>query len=263
MAKDGDGDCAKTTKNPNPRGSESSWKLRYPELVPHLSHLIIAIDADSLGHAAKLGGALAQAGFDGTVKLGPDLMHLGGRAFIDELNRVGFKVFADLKLHDIPTTVSRTVKVLNDQKIYMITLHIRGGPRMMAEAVKAANSSTFKSLLLGVTGLTSVREPLESILNLAGRAEGAGFDGVICPPNAVAAVRSVCSKEFLIVTPGIRFEGGSIDDHYSIGTPEYVMRSGADKIVVGRPIRGAQNIELSMISVLGEVKKGLDSLKTN
>jgi orotidine-5'-phosphate decarboxylase len=193
--------------------------------------------------------------FDGRrpfVKIGMELFYAEGPDMVRKLKRRQHRIFLDLKLHDIPNTVGRTVRVLADLGVEMMNVHAMGTTRMMKAAREALEGAPGpRPLLIAVTQLTSttqeelekdlrIPEPMEAVVRAyAGNALAAGLDGVVCSPWEAAAVHAACGAEFLTVTPGIRFAENEAGDQRRIMTPAEARRQGSDYIVVGRPITRA------------------------
>lgn len=195
--------------------------------------------------------------FDGEkpfVKVGMELFYAEGKEIIKEIKKRGHKIFLDLKLHDIPNTVEKAMRVLSALNIDMCNLHSAGTMAMMKGALKGLmREDGTRPLLIAVTQLTSTDEtalkkellidtPMEqTVMAYAKNAKNSGLDGVVCSPLEAKAVHSECGKEFLTVTPGIRFDGGEKGDQKRVTTPKMARELGSDFIVVGRPITSAEN----------------------
>lgn len=188
------------------------------------------------------------------VKIGMELFYAMGIPAIKEIKRRGHKIFLDLKLHDIPNTVKSAMSVLSKLDVDMTNLHAAGGSKMMEAAVEGlTRPDGTRPLLIAVTQLTSTsQETLENdllinrpmnevVAHYAKTAAKCGLSGVVCSPLEVEAVKKACGKDFLTVTPGIRFAGGEVGDQVRITTPERAREIGSDYIVVGRPITRAEN----------------------
>lgn len=217
--------------------------------------IIVALDTSSLETAEKLLGELR--GLVSFYKVGFEFFSAHGWKAVDLVRRCGGRVFLDLKLHDIPNTVSKTVAVLCRHPIDMLTLHTLGGFEMMKRAREIVETSwkygLFKPLLLGVTVLTShtesqLKEELgidqgleEEVISLATLAHNAGLDGVVSSPHETALLRQKLPPKFTLVTPGIRPEGTEAGDQKRIFTPKEAIEAGADFLVVGRPVSEANN----------------------
>ena len=186
------------------------------------------------------------------VKIGMELYYAEGPDIIREMKARGHKIFLDLKLHDIPNTVKRAMSVLSRLDVDMVNLHAAGASEMMKAALEGlTRPDGSRPLLIAVTQLTStgaealknellIGAPMaETVLSYAQNAARCGLDGVVCSPLEAAAVHEACGKNFLTVTPGIRFAGGDAGDQKRIMTPERAGKSGCDYIVVGRPVTQA------------------------
>ncbi len=211
--------------------------------------IIIALDVDSEEEALLLTEQLPEAEI---FKVGLKLFTARGPTLFAKLKDQNKKVFLDLKLHDIPNTVSGAVSVATRHGIHMMTLHASGGKEMMMRAVDAASEEAARlgierPILVGVTVLTSLKaEHLQTIgmaadteaqvLKLAQLALEAGLDGVVCSPQEIELVKGECGRKFLVVAPGIRPAWAAANDQKRILTPSQAIRKGADYIVIGRPI---------------------------
>ena len=188
------------------------------------------------------------------VKIGMELYYAAGPDIVRELKGEGYRVFLDLKLHDIPNTVKKTMKVLSALGADICNLHATGCVPMMEAAIEGlTRPDGTRALLIAVTQLTStdqehmerdlwIKEPIdEVILHYAENAKKAGLDGVVCSPLEAGKVHSRCGEGFLTVTPGVRFAGGDVGDQKRVTTPERAKEMGSDYIVVGRPITAAED----------------------
>lgn len=206
------------------------------------------------------------------VKVGMELYYQTGADFIKELKRAGHSVFLDLKLHDIPNTVYRAMKVLAELDIDMVNVHAAGGSKMMEAALRGLEdgSGTGRSrpAIIAVTQLTSTSEeqmkteqlidrPLQkSVLHYALLAKRAGLDGVVCSAHEAGLIADETGSSFLRVTPGIRPEGHATDDQKRVVTPREARKIGASLIVVGRPITRADQPRSAYQKVLKEWEMG-------
>ena len=186
------------------------------------------------------------------VKIGMELFYAEGPAIVKEIKERGHKIFLDLKLHDIPNTVKKSMAVLSGLDVDMTNLHAGGTVAMMEAALEGlTRPDGSRPLLIAVTQLTSTSEermkedllidrPLEEVvMHYAQNAKKAGLDGVVCSPREADKVHSACGKEFLTITPGVRFADGDIGDQVRVMTPADAKKIGSDYIVVGRPITAA------------------------
>ena len=214
--------------------------------------VIIACDFDS---AEKTFAFLDKfTGKKPFVKIGMELYYAEGPAIVKELKRRGHKIFLDLKLHDIPNTVKKSMAVLSRLDVDMTNLHAAGTIRMMEGALEGlTRPDGTRPLLIAVTQLTStdqesmekdllIKEDIaEVVMHYAENAKTAGLDGVVCSPLEAGKVHDRCGKQFLTVTPGVRFADGEIGDQKRVMTPEQAKKIGSDYIVVGRPITAAED----------------------
>lgn len=188
------------------------------------------------------------------VKIGMELFYAEGPAIVREIKRRGHKIFLDLKLHDIPTTVKKSMAVLSNLDVDMCNVHAAGTLAMMKAALEGLQRPDgTRPLLIAVTQLTStgqeelekeilIEKPMaEVVARYAKNAFLAGLDGVVCSPLEADGVHSVCGKEFVTVTPGIRFADSAVGDQKRIMTPAAARTAGSDYIVVGRPITQAED----------------------
>ena len=188
------------------------------------------------------------------VKIGMELYYAEGPAIVREIRRRGHSVFLDLNLHDIPNTVEKAMRVLSRLDVQMVNLHAAGTKAMMEAALKGlTREDGTRPILLAVTQLTSTSEErmhdellisgsiADCVCHYARMAKEAGLDGVVCSPLEAGMVKERCGKEFLTVTPGIRFADGVVGDQVRITTPARAKEIGSDFIVVGRPITAAED----------------------
>lgn len=186
------------------------------------------------------------------VKIGMELFYAEGPQIVREIKARGHKIFLDLKLHDIPNTVKKSMTVLSRLDVDMCNLHAAGTSRMMEAAIEGlTRPDGTRPLLIAVTQLTStdqeamerdllIKEPIDKVvMHYAETAKNAGLDGVVCSPLEARKVHEVCGEKFLTVTPGVRFADGDIGDQKRVMTPEQAKKIGSDYIVVGRPITAA------------------------
>ena len=186
------------------------------------------------------------------VKIGMELFYAEGPAIVRELKRRGHQIFLDLKLHDIPNTVKKAMAVLTGLGVDICNLHAGGTIPMMQAALEGlTRPDGTRPLLIAVTQLTStdqetmerdllIREKMENVvLHYAKNAKLAGLDGVVCSPREAGIVHETCGRDFLTVTPGVRFADGDVGDQKRVMTPAEAKRIGSDYIVVGRPITAA------------------------
>ena len=186
------------------------------------------------------------------VKIGMELFYAEGPQIVREIKARGHKIFLDLKLHDIPNTVKKSMAVLSRLDVDMCNLHAAGTSRMMEAALEGlTRPDGTRPLLIAVTQLTStdqeamerdllIKEPIDKVvMHYAEAAKNAGLDGVVCSPLEARKVHDICGEKFLTVTPRVRFADGDIGDQKRVMTPEQAKKIGSDYIVVGRPITAA------------------------
>ena len=186
------------------------------------------------------------------VKIGMELFYGAGPDIVREIKARGQKIFLDLKLHDIPNTVRKAMKVLSALDVDMVNVHAAGTVAMMKAALEGlTRPDGTRPLLIAVTQLTSTSEEVlhrdllvnasmnDTIAHYAANAKEAGLDGVVCSPLEAGLVKAACGKDFLTVTPDIRFADAAADDQVRITTPARAKEIGSDFIVVGRPITAA------------------------
>ena len=214
--------------------------------------VIIACDFDS---AEKTFAFLDRfTGRKPFVKIGMELYYAEGPSIVREIKKRGHKIFLDLKLHDIPNTVKKSMAVLSRLDVDMTNLHAAGTKRMMEAAIEGlTRPDGTRPLLIAVTQLTSTdQESMEKdllinapiadvVMHYASNAKEAGLDGVVCSPLEAGKVHDRCGAGFLTVTPGVRFADGDIGDQKRVMTPAEAKRIGSDYIVVGRPITAAED----------------------
>ena len=206
--------------------------------------LILALDVKTTDEAREFLEKLNRATTH--VKIGPRLWALGGAKFVKDIIGLGYEVFLDLKLHDIPNTVASAVEPLSELGLWALTLHTSGGQEMMARSVAARNKAGSRMKLLGITVLTSLGGELwsdvhpgcdmnEALTARAATAEKAGMDGIVCSPLDLELLKGR-APGLLRVVPGIRASRVSTEDQTRVATAEDAAKNGAGYIVVGRPI---------------------------
>ena len=214
--------------------------------------VIIACDFDS---AEKTFAFLDKfTGRKPFVKIGMELYYAEGPSIVKEIKKRGHKIFLDLKLHDIPNTVKKSMAVLSRLDVDMTNLHAAGTGRMMEAAIEGlTRPDGTRPMLIAVTQLTSTDEetmkkdllidkPIaDVVMHYAHNAKLAGLDGVVCSPLEAGKVHEVCGAGFVTVTPGVRFADGDISDQKRVMTPAEAKKIGSDYIVVGRPITAAED----------------------
>jgi len=223
--------------------------------------LAVALDLPSEQEAMKLVDRLGDT--CQWFKVGMELYYAAGNSIVQQLRERGFNVFLDLKLHDIPNTVAGAVRSVAQAGASLLTIHAGGGAAMMSAAAEAA-SAPGSPRLLAVTVLTSMdanelagvginASPADQVLRLARLAQASGIDGMVCSAEEVAALRKQTGPNTLLVIPGIRPAGSSIEDQKRIATPAEAIAHGASMLVVGRPITRAADPAQAAHAILEEI----------
>lgn len=242
-----------------------------PLMMPHdsFSHnlntpVIVALDFnnadETLRFTRRLNPNLCQ------LKIGKELYTASGRSLAETLINQGFKLFLDLKYHDIPNTVAQACKVAAQMGIWMVDVHTLGGRRMMEAAVETIANFSHRPLLVGVTILTSMEEvdlhelgltgsTNEWVQRLATLAKSSGLDGVVCSPQEASELKASLGDEFLLVTPGVRLTNTIEDDQRRILTPKEALLAGSDYLVMGRPITQAED-PVAVLQTINQLKMG-------
>lgn len=224
--------------------------------------LILALDLPDRESALKILDGLR--GKLEWVKIGLQMYLKYGANFVREVSGMGFKIFLDLKLFDIPNTVASAVESVSALPVSMLTIHASGGREMMRRAVESAAERNPELLILGVTVLTSFDadslaetgvelEPEWQVEKLAKLAVDSGLKGLVCSPLEIEGLRSILPEDTELVTPGVRPSGSSADEQKRIMTPADAARAGSDFIVVGRPILKAENPAFAVSKILEEI----------
>jgi orotidine-5'-phosphate decarboxylase len=228
------------------------------------AEVIVALDTASGGRALDLVRGLR--GQISMFKVGLELYTAAGPSIIREIKGLGAEVFLDLKYHDIPNTVARAAAEAARLGVAMLDLHLSGGAAMIRRAVDEVEATCAlnqirRPALLGITVLTSLgdeslpalgiqRSAQEQVLALASIGNEAGLDGVVASPRELAPLRSRFGPDFVLVAPGIRPEGAPADDQVRTLTPREAVEAGADYLVVGRPITGAESPAVAARDIL-------------
>ena len=236
-----------------------------------LSPLIMALDTSDIDEARELADKV-RAHVD-IVKIGLQLFSTTGIGAVKALRGDGFEVFLDIKMIDIPNTVSAACLALCEHQPLMITLHTMGGQEMMRAAAQAVrekcdSDGINKPLMIGVTVLTSfdllalkkvgVHESIEEqVVRLAKLASDSGLDGLVSSPLETLLVRREVGPDMTLITPGVRLAGSSLDDQKRVATPSEAMRSGADFLVVGRPLYQAKDPAAVAVEMLEDARKAV------
>jgi orotidine-5'-phosphate decarboxylase len=227
--------------------------------------LIVALDVPSASEAQKLVARIGDVA--GIYKVGLQLFVAEGPSIVRDLVSSGRRVFLDLKLHDIPTTVALAVKSAAELRVDMLTIHASGGAAMLRAATEAAAG---RLNLLAVTVLTSLNDEdmqeigvsgraSDQVLRMAALAQSAGCQGIITSPRESPMVRKALGEGFAIVTPGIRPAGAETNDQQRIATPAQAISNGASHIVVGRPITHASDPAKAATAIIAEMEQARNS----
>jgi orotidine-5'-phosphate decarboxylase len=202
------------------------------------------------------------------LKVGMELYYAAGNALLKELRARGYRIFLDLKLHDIPNTVAGGIRSVATVGAELLTVHAAGGPAMLTAAAAEAANVPGAPRLLAVTVLTSMdaaelkaagvcSAPADQVLRLARLAKSSGIDGLVCSAEEVAALRSELGPVALLVVPGIRPAGSAVNDQRRIATPADAISSGASMLVVGRPITRAADPAEAARAIVKEIESAL------
>ncbi|MEO7557645.1 MAG: orotidine-5'-phosphate decarboxylase [Gammaproteobacteria bacterium] len=227
------------------------------------SRIIVALDYATADQALKFINRLEPASC--RIKVGKELFCRSGPALVEKLVRLDFDVFLDLKFHDIPNTVAQACRAAADLGVWMMNVHALGGSKMMEAACSALAGQAQRPLLIAVTVLTSLDEhdikavglsgsTVQNVERLALLARHAGMDGVVCSPQEAAVLRKSIGDEFCLVTPGIRPAGSTQDDQRRVMTPHEAIHSGADYLVIGRPITAASDPMHALMTIKAEIE---------
>lgn len=229
----------------------------------------LAVALDLPDHAALLAMARRVAPEAGILKLGLEAFVAEGPSLVCTLVESGAGVFLDLKLHDIPNTVSRAAAAAVRTGASIVNCHAAGGTEMMKAFGEGARAAAAKAglktpKLIAVTILTSLDaaavravglegSPREAALRLAILAKESGLDGIVCSPEEIETIRAACGGDFLLVVPGVRPRGEAAGDQRRVATPSDAIRAGADLLVVGRPITGASDPAAAARAIVAEI----------
>lgn len=219
-----------------------------------MKDVIIACDFSSASEVLEFLDRFSDCPRKPFVKIGMELYYGAGPDIVRQIKARGHKIFLDLKLHDIPNTVKKTMKVLSALDVDMTNVHAAGTIDMMKAALEGlTREDGTRPVLIAVTQLTSTTEERmqkellinsgikETIAHYASNAKEAGLDGVVCSPLEASIVKEACGQDFVAVTPGIRFADSAADDQRRVTTPRLAREIGSDYIVVGRPITAAED----------------------
>lgn len=231
--------------------------------------VIVALDYDNAAAAADFVSRIEPGSCN--LKIGKELFTVAGPQLVTSLQDMGFRIFLDLKFHDIPNTVAKAVRAAGNLGVWMLDVHASGGRVMMESAAEALDSlpaGVAKPILIGVTVLTSMDrtqlqdigidcEPEEQVKRLALLAKESGLAGVVSSAGESSVIKEICGSDFVNVTPGIRPAGSAAGDQIRIMTPESAVRAGADYLVIGRPITQAAEPAAVLKSINDDIRKVL------
>ena len=227
--------------------------------------IILALDVNSLTKAQSIISDLKN--YIGGIKIGMEFFNSFGPEGVRDISKFDIPIFLDLKLHDIPITVYKTIKTLMKLDIAIINVHASGGRDMLEAAVKARDESDNKSTkLIAVTVLTSLddndikeigyRENSEGlVLRLASLAKDSGLDGVVCSAKEISLIKEKLGKDFILVVPGIRLKDDNKNDQKRLTSPKNAIDSGADLLVIGRPITDSKDPLKAIDNILKNIKE--------
>ncbi len=229
----------------------------------HDPKIVVALDYAQAQDAMRLVNQL-----DPTIcklKVGKELFTAAGPQLVEQLVSKDFKVFLDLKFHDIPNTVAKACEAASNLGVWMLNVHASGGSSMMEAALEGVNRSRYQPYLIAVTVLTSMSQANlnelgiqnsveEQVLKLAALTQRAGLHGVVCSAMEAQMLRKEMSDDFLLVTPGIRPTSASLDDQTRVMTPSKALSMGASYLVVGRPITQAQDPLAALYAINKEIQ---------
>lgn len=227
-----------------------------------ISPIVVALDYPTPKQAIEMAKQL-----DPTkcrVKVGKELFTASGPAILEQLHKLDFDVFLDLKFHDIPNTCAGAVAAAAELGVWMVNVHASGGERMMTAAAEAIANKQHKPLLIAVTVLTSMEQsdlagigldttPQQQVERLAKLSKQSGMDGVVSSAQEIELIKNICGQDFLTITPGIRPAGSAAGDQRRIMTPQEAVNVGGDYLVIGRPITQADNPKQSCLDIIGSL----------
>ncbi|MFT4766309.1 MAG: orotidine-5'-phosphate decarboxylase [Oleispira sp.] len=232
--------------------------------MPHdISPIVVALDYPTPKQALEMAKQL-----DPTrcrVKVGKELFTASGPAILEQLHKLNFDVFLDLKFHDIPNTCAGAVAAAAELGVWMVNVHASGGERMMNAAAEAIANKNNKPILIAVTVLTSMEQsdlagigldisPQQQVERLAKLSKQSGMDGVVSSAQEIELIKDICGKDFLTITPGIRPAGSASGDQRRIMTPEEAVNVGGDYLVIGRPITQSTNPKEACLDIINSLQ---------
>lgn len=223
------------------------------------SPIVVALDYPTPKQAIEMAKQLDPSKC--RVKVGKELFTASGPVILEQLHKMDFDVFLDLKFHDIPNTCAGAVAAAAELGVWMVNVHASGGERMMNAAAEAIANKNNKPLLIAVTVLTSMEqsdlagigldiEPRQQVERLAKLAKQSGMDGVVSSAQEIELIKNLCGNDFLTVTPGIRPVGSAAGDQRRIMTPQEAVNIGGDYLVIGRPITQAEDPKQACVDII-------------
>jgi orotidine-5'-phosphate decarboxylase len=229
----------------------------------NISPIVVALDYPTAQQALAMAKQLDPSKC--RVKVGKELFTASGPAVLEQLHKMDFDVFLDLKFHDIPNTCAGAVAVAAELGVWMVNVHASGGERMMVAAAEAIANKSHKPLLIAVTVLTSMEQsdlsgigldvsPQQQVERLAQLSKQSGMDGVVSSAQEIGLIKELCGKDFLTVTPGIRPAGSAAGDQRRIMTPKLAVDAGGDYVVIGRPITQAGNPQQTCVDIINSLQ---------
>jgi orotidine-5'-phosphate decarboxylase len=228
-----------------------------------ISPIVVALDYPTSAQAIAMAQQLDPSKC--RVKVGKELFTASGPAILEQLHKLNFDVFLDLKFHDIPNTCAGAVAAAAELGVWMVNVHASGGERMMVAAAEAIANKSHKPLLIAVTVLTSMEQsdlsgigldvsPQQQVERLAKLSKQSGMDGVVSSAQEIELIKELCGKNFLTVTPGIRPAGSEANDQRRIMAPQEAVNTGGNYMVIGRPITQADNPQQVCIDIISSLQ---------
>lgn len=228
-----------------------------------ISPIVVALDYPTPAQAIEMAKQLDPSKC--RVKVGKELFTASGPAILEQLHKLNFDVFLDLKFHDIPNTCAGAVAVAAELGVWMVNVHASGGERMMNAAAEAIANKNNKPILIAVTVLTSMEQsdlagigldisPRQQVERLAKLSKQSGMDGVVSSAQEIQLIKELCGNDFLTVTPGIRPAGSAAGDQRRIMTPQQAVNVGGDFLVIGRPITQSTNPKEVCLDIINSLQ---------
>ena len=228
-----------------------------------ISPIVVALDYPTPAQAIEMAKQLDPSKC--RVKVGKELFTASGPAILEQLHKLNFDVFLDLKFHDIPNTCAGAVAAAAELGVWMVNVHASGGERMMNAAAEAIANKNNKPILIAVTVLTSMEQsdlagigldisPRQQVERLAKLSKQSGMDGVVSSAQEIELIKDMCGKDFLTITPGIRPVGSAAGDQRRIMTPKQAVNVGGDFLVIGRPITQSVNPKEACLDIINSLQ---------